>query len=217
MRPSKTNNLQDQFNASCPPQIDQYPMTITLPNQAISLRDWQITDLDRYKSYHAGEQEWMKYNGPYYPQVTQEELEKQLFSLEQRINSKDWPTPRRKLVITDASNQFIGTVSWYWQSKETHWLSIGLIIYDQKNWSKGFGYQALRIWGQYLFDQNQDLARLDLRTWSGNGGMIKLGTKLGFAMEARFRNARIVNGKYFDSIGMGILRDEWPHKQLVIK
>lgn len=192
-------------------------MTITLPNQAISLRDWQLADLESYKSFNTGEHDWMKFNGPYYPLASQEELDKTLVMLEKRINTEDWPAPRRKLVITDLSNQFIGTVSWYWQSQETNWLSIGLVIYDQKNWSKGIGYQALRIWGQYLFDQMKDLVRLDLRTWSGNGGMIKLGTKLGFVTEARFRNARIVNGKYYDSIGMGILREEWPQKQLIIK
>jgi putative hydrolase of HD superfamily len=42
--------------------------------------------------------------------------------------------------------------------------------------------------------------------------MMKLAEKVGFTLEARFRNARIVDGKYYDSIGYGILKSEWIHK-----
>jgi len=48
-----------------------------------------------------------------------------------------------------------------------------------------------------------------LRTWSGNEGMMELAAKMGFKEEARFRKARIVKGQYYDSIGFGLLRDEW--------
>lgn len=37
----------------------------------------------------------------------------------------------------------------------------------------------------------------------------KLSQKLGFKEEARFRNTSNVDGRYYDSIGMGILREEW--------
>lgn len=42
--------------------------------------------------------------------------------------------------------------------------------------------------------------------------MIKLAGKLGFLREACFRNARIVDGKYYDSLGFGILKSEWQEK-----
>jgi RimJ/RimL family protein N-acetyltransferase len=54
-----------------------------------------------------------------------------------------------------------------------------------------------------------ELARLDLRTWSGNHGMMALARKLGFIEEARFRKARIVDGAYHDGLGYGIRREEW--------
>jgi len=38
--------------------------------------------------------------------------------------------------------------------------------------------------------------------------MIELAKKLGVQKEAEYRKARIVNGKYFDSISYGILREE---------
>jgi RimJ/RimL family protein N-acetyltransferase len=53
------------------------------------------------------------------------------------------------------------------------------------------------------------IVRLDLRTWSGNHGMMRLAEKLGYQQEARFRQARIVEGRYYDGLGYGILRAEW--------
>ncbi|MFT8312084.1 MAG: GNAT family protein [Sporolactobacillus sp.] len=68
---------------------------------------------------------------------------------------------------------------------------------------------AFGLWTDYLFQAMPEIVRVDLRTWSGNFGMMKLAEKLGYTKEACFRKARIVNGKYYDSIGYGVLREEW--------
>lgn len=39
--------------------------------------------------------------------------------------------------------------------------------------------------------------------------MIRVGEKLGMQMEARLRKCRYYNGTYYDSIRMGLLREEW--------
>ncbi len=39
--------------------------------------------------------------------------------------------------------------------------------------------------------------------------MMRLATKLGYTLEARFRKARIVKGAYYDGLGYGLLREEW--------
>jgi RimJ/RimL family protein N-acetyltransferase len=69
--------------------------------------------------------------------------------------------------------------------------------------------EALSLWTGYLFDAFPDIVRLDLQTWSGNTGMMRLAVKLGYQLEAHFRKARIVKGQYYDSLGYGILREEW--------
>jgi RimJ/RimL family protein N-acetyltransferase len=43
--------------------------------------------------------------------------------------------------------------------------------------------------------------------------MMKTAAKIGMSEEARIREARIVNGEYFDSIKMRILRREWESKR----
>ena len=112
-------------------------------------------------------------------------------------------------MIVNKKNELIGEVNWYWKSKETNWLEIGIVIFDEKNWGKGIGIQAMRLWICEMFESKTELVRIGLTTWSGNEGMIKLAEKLRLKKEAEYRKARIVDGKYYDSISYGILREEW--------
>lgn len=48
-----------------------------------------------------------------------------------------------------------------------------------------------------------------MSTLSGNVRMMKVAEKIGMQEEARIRNARTIDGEYFDAIKMGILREEW--------
>ena len=180
----------------------------------IKLRDWIKKDLDEFKFWHIEKKKWMEYDAPYYSKPTPEEIQNKLTEISDRIRTNNWQTPRKRLVIANQDDdKFIGTVSWYWQSEETNWKSIGIVIYDEKYWGKGIGFESLKLWIDYLFEECQEIVRLDLRTWSGNKQMISLSKKLGFKEEARFRMARIVNGIYYDSIGMGLLREEWKNNQ----
>lgn len=61
---------------------------------------------------------------------------------------------------------------------------------------------------QYLFE-NLTIERVGLTTWSGNPRMIRCAEKLGMRLEGRMRKCRYYNGEYYDSIRMGILREEW--------
>lgn len=102
----------------------------------------------------------------------------------------------------------LGQVSWYWESKETDWRRLGIVIYDPASWNAGRGTEALRLWTTYLF-ATTSVRRLDFATWSGNAGMLALGRRLGFVEEGRFREARVVDGRVYDSVVMGVLRGEW--------
>ena len=176
----------------------------------VILRDFIFDDLEQFKFWNTGNKKWMEFDGPYYPKMTKAELENRITIIKDQIKLNSWSEPRYRLVIAHKeSNKFLGTISWYWQSKETNWKSIGIVICDEKAWGKAIGFDALSLWIDYLFKQDETLARLDLRTWSGNAGMIKLAQKLGFSLEATFRKARVVKGEFYDSIGMGILREEW--------
>jgi putative hydrolase of HD superfamily len=120
-------------------------------------------------------------------------------------------TPRQNLIIADRlENRLLGQVSRYWISEKTHWLGAGIVIYNPALWGKGYGTEALALWTSYLFAAFPQIVRLDLQTWSGNLGMMRLATKLGYQLEGRFRKARSVNGAYYDALGYGIQREGWP-------
>jgi len=173
------------------------------------LRDWELKDLEVYRKYNTGHHLWMDLDGPYYAKASPSELEQLIQKIKKRIIDGNWQNRIRIVIADKTTDQLLGTVNWYWQSKETNWKSIGIALFDEGVWGKGLGADALKLWVDYHFKQDETLVRLDIRTWSGNKGMIKLAEKIGFVQEACFRKARIVKGEYYDSIGFGILREEW--------
>lgn len=181
-----------------------------IKGQKINLRDWRLADLEPYAYWQRPEHRWQELDGPYYPPPELAEIPNIVNRLREKIEAANWPQPRQQLIIANSETDTLtGIVTWYWTSEETNWLSVGISIYDPAHWGKGIGYEALGLWSEHLLAAMPQLARLDLRTWSGNTGMMKLAEKLGYCEEARFRKARIVKGKYYDGMGYGILREEW--------
>lgn len=176
----------------------------------IVIRDWQLTDAEDYIFWRQPRQAWQKFDGPYYPRMSRDEVIKLVDTLCMKIKTDTLETPRLDLAIADRNtDKLLGMVGWYWESKETNWLCAGISIFDPNYWGNGRGFEAFGLWTDYLFDAMPQIVRVDLRTWSGNFGMMRLAEKLGYTKEACFRKARIVNGEYYDSIGYGVLREEW--------
>lgn len=179
---------------------------ITIVGQKIELKEATQQDIDElyYWKFEEKEQEAKKWNGPYIPEpkMTKEEFKKSW--------EKDYkiaPNTPNTLIIF-VGEKLIGTVGAYWVDKNTNWLEIGIVIYDKNYWSGGFGTESYKLWINFLF-HSTDLHRLGMSTWSGNVRMIKVAEKMGMKEEARIRQARMVDGEYYDAIKMGILRKEW--------
>lgn len=183
---------------------------INIIGKQLILRDFAEKDLNMMAHWLHPSHQWHQFNGPYYPVTPAEKIPAIIEKYQQKITENTYPTPRFRLAMsTKASDEIIGTVTRYWISEETNWTAIGIAIWNHEHWGKGYGYEALGMWCDYLFEQEPKFVRLDARTWSGNTGMMKLAEKLGFTCEATFRKARIVNGDYYDGLGYGVLRDEW--------
>lgn len=182
---------------------------LRLDGERICVRDWLAHDVEPYAAWQAPHHAWRRTDGPYYPPPSPEQIERTCARIQRAVGG-EVPDVRVRLVIADRqTDRLIGTVSRYWQSEETRWLSVGLGIYDEGLWGRGLGYEALGLWCDYLLSAPLGLARLDLRTWSGNIGMMRLAEKLGFQREATFRKARVVDGQFYDGLGYGMLREEW--------
>jgi RimJ/RimL family protein N-acetyltransferase len=186
---------------------------VQLYGTQIVLRDWQIADLEAFACWMAPGHEWQALDGPYYPVPDSDEILAMVAKKRAQIETGELPTPRQNLAIAGIrTDELMGHVNWYWQSQETNWLSLGIGIYNPNHWRRGIGYEALGLWSDYLWCALPAIVRLDLRTWSGNRGMMRLAEKLGYKEEACFRRARIVNGVYYDALGYGVLREEWQER-----
>lgn len=164
----------------------------------------QVTKNDLYPlwemAYKEERPEWKKWDAPYY--------EHQAISWEDFQKQKDKYLYQDDFWAIETDGKLIGTVSYYWEHKPSNWLEMGIVLYDPKFWSGGYGTKALKLWINYLF-QTLPLVRVGFTTWSGNRRMMKVGEKLGMQLEARLRKCRFYNGVYYDSIRMGLLREEW--------
>lgn len=176
----------------------------------LALRDWTERDLPTLEGWLQPGHAWQDLDGPYFGRPSSEELDRVLDRYRHAVGAGKLAVPRRELAIARLEDdRLLGRVNRYWQSRETHWLSLGITLFDPGAWGRALGYEALGLWSQYVLDTQPEVIRLDLRTWSGNERMIGLARKLGYVEEACFRKARIVGGEYYDAVGYGVLRDEW--------
>jgi RimJ/RimL family protein N-acetyltransferase len=85
-------------------------------------------------------------------------------------------------------------------------LQIG--IGDRSDRGKGYGTEALRMLLRYAFDEI-NLYRLAATTAEYNTGAIRFFERAGFVVEVRRRQAIQRDGKRWDAVMLGLLRDEW--------
>lgn len=179
---------------------------LQIRGEKVSLRAIHEGDLPELYEliYGEKESEWKKWDAPYYPleyisfDEYREETNKYVFHSS---------TPHSRMII-EVHGEIIGTVNYYWEHKESLWLEVGIVIYKAGYWNGGYGTDALRLWIDYLFS-TLPLVRIGLSTWSGNKRMMKVAEKLGMKLEGQIRKARLYQDEYFDSIKMGMLREEW--------
>ncbi|KQL45713.1 GNAT family acetyltransferase [Brevibacillus choshinensis] len=185
-------------------------MPIYLQGEKVVLRDIRPEDIDVIYmwKYEAQDREHLNWNGPYKPldPLTKEE-HRSLPRHQESLGLVGTDAPRTELIL-EIDGQLRGSVGRYWVSEETNWCEIGIVIYDSRYWSNGYGSEAFQMWIDYLFT-HMDTVRLGIGTWSGNERMIKLAARCGMQEEARVRKARIVRGEYYDAIKMGMLKEEW--------
>jgi len=89
------------------------------------------------------------------------------------------------------------------------WVGIGLGERDY--WGKGYGTDAMRILQRYAFEE-LNLHRLSLSVFDYNPRAMRSYEKAGFVLEGRARHFLNRDGRRYDLIFMGILREEWERR-----
>lgn len=92
-----------------------------------------------------------------------------------------------------------------WNNR-TGQLAIGIGLAEHRG--KGYGTEALQLMLRYAFHE-MNLDRVGLDVIAYNARAIRTYEKVGFQLEGRIRSAVYRDGKRYDRLIMGILREEW--------
>lgn len=90
------------------------------------------------------------------------------------------------------------------------WVGIG--VGEREFWGKGYGTDAMQVLLRYAFEE-LNLNRVNLNVFEYNERAQKSYLKCGFVEEGRARKSMLRDGKRWDIVFMGVLRDEWRARQ----
>ena len=85
---------------------------------------------------------------------------------------------------------------------------VGIGIGEPEFWGKGYGTEAMKLILHYAF-MELNLHRVSLDVFEYNPRAVRSYEKAGFKLEGRMRGALLREGKRWDLLYMGILREEW--------
>lgn len=125
------------------------------------------------------------------------------------------PPAERSLAIEVQEGQgwrHIGGIGLMRLDPVAHQAEVGLHIGDRSCWGKGYGAEAMRLMMRHAFD-TLNLDRLYLRVYEENHRAHDLYRRLGVQEEGRLRQGHYRDGRYWDTIWMGILCAEWKGKE----
>jgi RimJ/RimL family protein N-acetyltransferase len=131
---------------------------------------------------------------------SQKSLEKELE--DQQLN-QHWFTIR-----TLSEDKLIGDIGLFvvsWPGRDAF---VGLGIGDRDFWGRGYGTDAMKLILRYGF-MEVNLRRVTLTVFEYNPRAIRSYEKAGFRHEGRLRGTLCRDGRRWDLLFMGILRDEW--------
>jgi RimJ/RimL family protein N-acetyltransferase len=112
------------------------------------------------------------------------------------------------VIVRLEDDEMIGTVCLERISHIDRTGTLGIFIGDSDSRDKGYGTEAIRMLLEYGF-KYLNLNNIKLDVMGFNDRAIACYKKCGFKEIGRRRNCRFVDGKYYDSLSMDILAEEF--------
>lgn len=128
------------------------------------------------------------------------------------------PTPNDGIVfgIQAKDGTPLGSIGCNWISPHNRLANLGAWIGEPEYWSGGYGTDALLLLLDYVFF-TLDIRRVWLDTMSLNERVVRQMGKFGFFLEGRERRAMFADGVWLDVLIYGLLREEWPGREVMIE
>ena len=121
------------------------------------------------------------------------------------------PVDEQPLTIeihTDQGWQPVGNTGYIDINRHEGSAEVGIFIGDKRFWNQGFGTEAMRLMVAHGFN-DLNFHRVFLHVFETNPRAVRAYEKVGFQLEGRMREARYLEGRYVDVLGMSILKSEW--------
>jgi RimJ/RimL family protein N-acetyltransferase len=107
-----------------------------------------------------------------------------------------------------ASGRLIGLTTFSALDPDNGSVLFHITIGETDAWGHGYGTEAARLMLELAFERI-GLHRVGLSVFAFNERAIRSYQKAGFRVEGRLREAIVRDGRHWDEIHMGVLRDEW--------
>ncbi len=172
-----------------------------LKGKLVNLRAVEKKDLEEIMKW-VNDREVTKYLSAFLYPVSRAEEEK---FLERAMSHND---TEKNLVMETKEGDYIGQISLHkidWKNRNAE---LGIVIGNKEYWGKGYGTDAIKILLNHAFNQ-MNLYKVYLRVFDYNQRAIRCYEKCGFKEEGRVSKGQFYDGKYYDIILMGILKDEF--------
>jgi RimJ/RimL family protein N-acetyltransferase len=136
----------------------------------------------------------------YSQKAVQKWLEK---DIDEQSNNQHWFSIRK---LDD--DKLLGDIDLFVYSWPARDAFVGLGIGERDFWGKGYGTDVMRVILRYAFTE-VNLNRVTLSVFEYNPRAIRSYEKAGFRHEGRQRQILNKEGRRWDMLFMGILREEW--------
>jgi len=115
-------------------------------------------------------------------------------------------------IVIRATDALIGVVGLHQINFKNRRAVFGIFIGEKDEWGKGYGTEATALITEYAF-ATLNLNRVVLRVHEDNERGIRAYEKVGFRREGVLRQDIYREGRYWDTLVMGILREEWESRK----
>lgn len=118
-------------------------------------------------------------------------------------------------IMAREPEQFIGVTGLHQLDARNRHVQFGITVGEKSAWGKGYGTEATRLMVRYAFD-TLNLHRVWLHVYEGNERALHVYQKVGFRIEGRLRQSFFRDGRYWDTLTMAVLREEWKSEDRTI-
>ncbi len=122
--------------------------------------------------------------------------------------AKDNNFSEMRLAIETRDGVHIGICGLHRGRPEDRCTTLGIMVGEKDYWSNGYGTDAVVTLLRFAFHQ-MNMHRVTLHVFEFNERAMACYRKAGFLEEGRYRQEYFQDGRYWDIVCMGVLRDEF--------